>query len=229
MNQEKLNSLTNNIDWVKLSLWITVAILSLFLFKSCEGVKELELINKASKETEKRLDSEAQRYVDIANAYRDSVIVLKKLKDPIKDSIVYVTKDVDKKLKKVSTLHAKGIASYFQDLYKIPSTITQYGVAIPDTLGKVIISDLIKGQGYKAQLKFTQKLLTIEEKSGKAKDTIISKLDKAIVKKDSASVVLKDQIKVAEISVRKEKNKKTFWKVATGTAVLVATWLAVKP
>jgi hypothetical protein len=229
MYQEKLNSFANNIDWMKLSLWITVAILSLFLFKSCEGVKELELTNKASKEVEKRLNSEAQRYVDIANAYRDSVVILKKLKDPIKDSIIYVEKEVDKKLKIVPTLHTKGIATYFKDLYKIPVTITQYGVAVPDTLGRAIISDLIRGQGYKANLKFTQKLLTIEEKSGKAKDSVISNLDKAIVKKDSTSAVLKDQIKVAETSVRKEKNKKTFWKVATGTAVLIVTWLAVKP
>lgn len=229
INKSEITRLKNQIDWVKVALWTTVIILSFFLFKSCEGSKELELTNTIEKQKVKVLEQEAQKYVDIANQYRDTVTLLKTKKQKVKKEIVYIDKKEKEELKTVSSLTTKGIATYFQDSYKIPVTITQYGVAVTDTLGKAIITDLIRGQGYKAKLIYTQKLLDIEEKSGIAKDTIIKKLDKAIIKKDSASVVKDVIIKNAEKSVRKEKNKKTFWKVATGVAVTIATYLAVKP
>jgi hypothetical protein len=225
----ELKELKSTIDWVKTSLWATIIILSFFLFKSCEGNKELELTNKNEKEKVKILESESQKYVDVANMYRDSVTILKTEKAKTKIKIVYVTKTVEEKLKVASTLHTKGIANYLQDLYKINVVITQYGVAVPDTMGRAVISDLIRGQGYKAELKFTKELLANEEKSGVAKDSIIVNLDKAVVKKDSASVIKDDIINNVEKSFKKEKNKKTFWKVATGVAVTIATYLAVKP
>lgn len=229
INQAQLLALKNQIDWIKVALWVAIIILSFFLFKSCEGSKKLELTNTIEKQKVKILEQDAQKYVNIANQYRDTVTLLKQEKQKIKPKIVYVEKKEKEDLKQVSSLTRKGIANYFQDSYKIPVTITQYGVAVPDTLGKAVISDLIRGQGYKAKLIYTQKLLSIEEKSGVAKDTIIVNLDKAITKKDSISEVKDIIIKNNEKSFKKERNKKTFWQVATGVAVTIATYLAVKP
>lgn len=225
--KSNLNSLKNQIDWMKVVLWITIIILSFFLFKSCEGSEELELKTQASEQKVKTLEYEAQKYVDIANQYKDSVVLLKNKKAVIKDSLIYVTKTTEEKLKVVPTLTTKGIANYFQDNYEIPVTITQYGVAVPDTLGKAIITDLIRGQGYKAQLKFTQQLLNTEEKSGIFKDSTIVKLEQAGVKKDSISLVKEGTILDLKQINKKEKNKKTFWQVTTGVATAIALKFAL--
>lgn len=229
MNQLNLKELQSQIDWVKIVLWTAIIILSFFLFKSCEGSKELELANNIEKQKVKVLEIDAQKYVDIANQYKDSVTILKTKKQKIKKEIVYVQKSTEEKLKPIPNLTTKGIANYFQDSYKIPVTITQYGVAVPDILGKEIISELIRGQGYKAELKFTKELLVAEEKNGVFKDSTIVNQDKALVKKDSALAVKDIIITNGEKINKKEKNNKTFWQVATGVAVTIATYLAFKP
>jgi hypothetical protein len=227
--KENLNNIKSQIDWMKVALWITIIILSFFLFKSCEGSKELDLTIKASEQKVKTLESESQKYVDIANQYKDTVTLLKNKKIKVKEKLVSATKDTEKQIKEVPKLQTKGIATYFQDNYKLPLVITQYGVAVSDTLGKAVITDLIKGQGYKTQLKLTQQLLKIEEKSGVAKDSTIVNLEKSGVVKDSISLVKEGTILDLKSLNKKEKNKKTFWQVTAGVAITLATWFAVKP
>lgn len=232
MNLEEFNNLTNTkqeVDWVKVTSYLIIVIISFFLFKSCESVKELELKNKASNETVKRLNLDSQRYVDIANAYKDSVCVLQSRKTKVKDSLIYITEKVDAELKVVPTLDTKGIANYFYNRYKQPITITKYGVSLNDNVGHSTITDLMKGDGYKAKLGFNEQLLALEEKSGKAKDVIIANDEKVIVLKDSIILVKNENIKDVEKSFKKEKHKKNFWKVTTGIAVGIITYLAVKP
>jgi hypothetical protein len=207
--------------------YIAIIILLVFLFKSCQGSEKLGIANNQLKNDVELLGKDAQKYVDIANSYRDTVTLLKQQKQKVKDSIVYVEKKEEKDLKVVSTLTTKGIANYFQDSYKIPVKITQYGVAVPDTLGKAIITDLIKGQGYREQLKFTKQLLSVEEKSGVAKDSTIVNQTKAIAKINEAIVKQETVIKNTEKSLRKEKNKKTFWQVVSGAVIAGASYLII--
>lgn len=213
-------------EWI-FKNWAIVAlvIVSFLYFKSCEGGKELGVANNQLQNEVEVLGKDAQKYVDIANSYRDTVTLLKKKKQEVKDSIVYVEKKEKKDLKVVSSLTTKGIATYFQDSYKIPVTITQYGVAVPDTLGKAIITDLIKGQGYRAQLKFTQQLLSVEEKSGVAKDSTIENQVKAIAKNNEALAKQETMVKNTEKLFKKERAKKTFWQATTGAVILGAGYL----
>lgn len=202
--------------------FIALVIVCFLYLRSCEDVARLEASNSELKSDVKVLGKDAQRYVDIANAYRDTVIILKKKKPAIKDSIVYVEKKQEKDIKVVSSLTTKGIATYFQELYKIPVTITQYGVAVPDTLGKAVITDLIRGQGYKAQLKFTQELLVLEERGSAAKDSTITNQDKALDKVNAANTTQEAIIKNTEGQFKKERNKKTGWKaISGGLAILL--------
>ena len=209
--------------------WAIVAlvIVALLYFRSCQGSEKLGIANNQLKNDVEVLGKDAKKYVDIANSYRDTVTLLKQQKQKVKDSIVYVEKKEKKDLKVVSTLTTKGIATYFQDSYKIPVTITQYGVAVPDTLGKAIITDLIKGQGYRAKLKFTQQLLSVEEKSGIAKDSTIVNQTKAIAKINQAVVKQETVIENGEKAFKKERTKKTFWQLVSGVAFIGGGYLLI--
>lgn len=210
--------------------WAIVAlvIVSFLYFKSYQGSEKLGIVNNQLKNDVEVLAKDAQKYVDIANSYRDTVTLLKKQKQKVKDSIVYVEKKEKKDIKVISTLTTKGIANYFQDSYKIPVKITQYGVAVPDTLGKAIITDLIKGQGYRAKLKFAEQLLSAEEKSGVAKDSTIVNQIKAIEKINQAIVKQETVIENTEKAFKMERTKKTFWKLTSGTIFLLGGYLIAR-
>lgn len=214
-----------NIDWIKVGLCFIILVLVFFLFKSCEKPVTNTETDKTLIE---KLQKDSKKYENIANIYRDSVRILKEKK-------VVIQKEVDKsvtatkeKLKPVSSLTTKGIALYFQTNYKTPVVITQYGVALSDTLGKRVIEDLIKGKGAEEQLDLTQGLLFNEEQENKIKDNIIVNLDKALAVKDSIDAIQNSIIKDTEKSLKAEKNKKTSWQVATGTAVTIITYLIIK-
>lgn len=209
---------------IKIILCFIILVLTFFLFKSCENPLP---VSKSDKALIEKLKKDSQKYEDIARVYKDSVKILKEKKVIIKKEIEQSIVTTKEKLKPVSSLKVKGIANYFQSSYKMPVVITQYGVALSDTLAKEVIKDLIKGQGFEEQLELTQKLLTTEEKENTIKDNIIINLDKAIIKKDSLNSIQEIIITNAEQSIKSEKNKKTFWQVATGVAGGIITYLVI--
>lgn len=209
---------------VKVILCLIILVLSFFLFRSCQNPEPILQNDKALLE---KLQKDSKQYQNIAKVYKDSVKLLNQKKVIIKQDIEKSVTSTKEKLKPVPSLTTKGIANYFQTSYKIPVVITQYGVAVPDTLAKIIISDLIEGQGGKEELVLTKKLLVTEEQENTAKDTIIVNLDKALTKKDSIDTIKNGIIKHAQQSIKVERNKKTFWQVATSVTIGIITYLVI--
>ena len=216
-------------QWV-FNNWAVVAlvIVSFFLFKSCKGSKELQLANSS-------LKNEASVSIILADRYlaKNKFLVLKvdsleKVKKEVEIKIVEVEKKTKNDIKKVPSLNTKGIATYYKERYKLPVTITQYGVSLSDTIGKLNITELIQKDGCFAERKFIKQQLVLEEKKGLVKDTIIKNYFNADVEMHKAAYNQRTIIENQEKVLKKERNKKTFWQVATGAAVLGGTLLLAK-
>jgi len=229
---EKHNQMKIDTDIIK-SLWhdhklhLAIIILCLLLIKSCNGSAELKLANSDLKLEVKDLVASVDKYVAKNNKLNDKLVLLEKQKQKVKKQIVYVQEKTKSDIKKVPTLNTKQIANYYQERYKLPNTITQYGVALSDTVAKKNITELIQKDGCFAEVKLFKVQLQLEEKKGIFKDTIIGNLTKANVTLNKAVFTQDKIIDNAEKLVRKERNKKTFWQVATGTVIVGAGYLLI--
>ncbi|MEN9487997.1 MAG: hypothetical protein RL494_262, partial [Bacteroidota bacterium] len=103
----------------------------------------------------------------------------------------------------------------------------QYGVSLSDTIAKKNIVELIEKDGCFHEVKLFKVQLQLEEKKGIVKDTIIENITKANIDLHKAIFTQEKIIDNAEKSLRKEKNKKTFWQVATGAVIVGAGYLLI--
>jgi len=227
INQMKFN--TEILKSLLFDCWkgIVIFTMAILLFKSCEGSKELQLANGKLKLEVKDLVITADKYVAKNNALSDKITLLEAQKQKIKTEIVYVQNKTKSDVKKVEPLTTKQIANYYQGRYKLPVTITQYGVSLPDTIAKKNIVELIEKDGCFQEIKLVRTELQIEEKKGFLKDTIIGNLTNANVNLHKAVFTQDKIIDNAEKSVRKEKNKKTFWQVTSGVILAGAGYLLI--
>lgn len=207
--------------------YLLIIILSFFLFRSCNGNKELQIANRDLKLEVKELVITADKYVAKNNALSDKITLLETQKQKIKKEIIYVQNKTKSDVKKVPALSTKQIANYYQERYKLPVTITQYGVSLPDTIAKKNIVELIEKDGCFHEVKLFKVQLQLEEKKGIVKDTIIENITKANIDLHKAVFAQEKIINNAEKSLRKEKNKKTFWQVAAGAVIVGAGYLLI--
>lgn len=207
--------------------YIVIVVLCFFLFRSCQGGKELQIANGNLKLEVKYLTASADKYANKVNALNDKITLLETQKQKVKTEIVYIENKTKSDVKKVPTLNTKQIAIYYQERYKLPITITQYGVSLSDTIAKRNIVELIEKDGYGQSLKLFKTQLQLEEKKGIFKDTIIGNITKANVNLNKAVFAQNKIIDNVEKSLQKEKNKKTFWQVATATVIAGAGYLLI--
>lgn len=207
--------------------YLVILVLSFFLFRSCQGNEELNIANRDLRYEVKELVASADKYANKVNELNDKIVQLENQKQKVKTEIFYVQKKTYTAIKKVPTLTTKQIANYYQERYKLPVTITQYGVSLPDTIAKKNIVELIEKDGCFQEVKLFKVQLQLEEKKGIVKDTIIENITKANIDLHKAVFAQEKIIDNAEKSVRKEKNKKTFWQVATGAVIVGAGYLLI--
>jgi len=161
------------INWSRILPYVAIALLSIIILSTCNNSERTQLANEVLKKDIKISELQAQKYANRINALNDSLVTLNKLKQREIVKIVILKKWVKTKLEAVASLKTKGIANYYQNRYKLPVVITQYGVALSDTLAKKNIVDVIERDGFKAELDLTKNVLSIEEKKGTVKDSII--------------------------------------------------------
>lgn len=207
--------------------YVVILVLIFFLFKSCEGSSELKLANDGLKKEVKELVSNSDKYVAANNALNDKITVLENQKQKVKTEIVYIQNKTKSDTKKVESLSTRQIANYYQERYKLPITITQYGVSLSDTIAKKNIVELIQKDGCFEEIKKVNAELKIEEKKGVLKDSVNGNLTNANILLKEAISGQDKIIDNAEKSLRKEKNKKTFWQVATGAVIVGASYLLI--
>jgi hypothetical protein len=197
------------------SYWknLVIAILFIIILKSCTKTQKVQLANDGLKKDIKISDLKNEKYANRINVLYDSLTTLEKRKKTVKSKIVTVIKEVEKKIVVAENLNTKGIANYYKNRYKLPVTITQYGVSLNDTIAKKNIVELIQKDGLVKELYLTKNVLSIEEKKGIIKDSIITNKSLIIVEKDNI-IGLHLQIESnLNKSLKKEKVKKNIWKI----------------
>lgn len=207
--------------------YIVILVLSFFLFKSCEGSNELKLANDDLKKEVKELVASADDYVAKNNALNDKITLLEKQKQKVKTEIVYIQNKAKSDIEKVTSLNSSQIAKYYQERYKLPIVITQYGVSLSDTVAKKNIVELVEKEGCFEEIKLVRTELQIEEQKGVLKDSVNGNLVNANILLKEAFTDQNKIIDNAEKSLRKEKNKKKFWQVATGAVIVAAGYLLI--
>ena len=201
------------INWNRVITYFIIVLLSVIVLSTCKNSQKLELANGSLKKDIKISDLKAEKYANRINALNDSLIVLERSKQREKLVVKTIVKEVQTNIQAVGSLNTKGIANYYQNRYKLPVTITQYGVALTDTIAKKNIVELVQKDGLVKELQSTQTMLSIEEKKSVAKDSIISNKSLIIVEKDK-QLKTKDEIeKNLNKSIKSEKVKKNIWKV----------------
>ena len=221
-----------NLDIIKsliLENWayIVIVILCFFLFRSCSGSEKLQIANGDLKLEVKDLVISADKYVNKINALNDKIVLLEIQKQKVKTEIVYIENKTKSDTEKVKTYSTARIADYYKDRYKLPIVITKYGVSLSDTLARKNIGELIQKDGCFAEMKFVRKELDIEEKKGLIKDTIIGNMTQSNILLHKAIFNQSQIIDNTEKTFKKERNKKTFWQVASGAVLLGAGYLLI--
>jgi len=225
----------------KLLPYIGILILSTMIYFKMNENSKLKVEVKTHKEQAKVYVETAKGYVKESDELKKQVPKLKsdvtalEKNSRLKDSeIDLLKKKVKAKLDIVSTYNSNDIALYYQSRYndKKGVVLTQYGVALVDTIAKRNISELTLFDGAKKELVLTNEKLSTTEKIVVLKDTIIANVEKqndklslAIAENNKALYKKEEVIKDTEKMFRRERNKKNFWKVATTTVIAGASYL----
>lgn len=197
------------------------------VFFKFNGTNELKLENSSLEKDVKSYKANAKKYVDENNRLKDSITLLETRKAKVEKEIVYIEKENQSKLEKVPSMSTKNIANYYQKRYTAPVVITQYGVALSDSIAKKNIKETIEKDYCFQEIKLVKEVLSIEEKKGEVKDSINQNLTKAFQEIEKANTAQTEMIQNVEKSLKKEKRKKTFWKVATVAAISASTYLVI--
>jgi len=201
--------------------YLAIAILTILLFRNCQSNEKLQLANSVYEKDIKISEMQVDKYANRINALNYNLIKLEQSKQSEKTKIVTVVKEVEKKILIAENLTTKGIANFYQNRYKLNPTITQYGVALKDSVHKMVIVDLIKKDGLVLELNHTKNILNIAEKQLNIKDGII-------VLKDSIISENHKQIDSHIKQVKSERTKKTVWKIVSGSILVGAGFLMTR-
>jgi hypothetical protein len=215
----------HNIDWKKVIHYIITIVLCLILFNKCGNEESLLNENKSLSQDVKQYKYEAKKYIDKNNALNEKVALLEFNKQKIKKEIDLIKINTKHELAKTNSLSTKEIASYYQKRYKKQVVITQYGVALKDSVAKQNIKETIEKDGCLDEIKLVKKELAIEESKLLIKDSINLNLSKAYNELEKANSTQEDLILNVEKSLKKERVKKKFWQITTGAVLGAATYL----
>jgi len=223
---------------------ILILVLAFFLFKSCDGNSELSLANSSLKEDVKQYVSNAKQLIEKNNTleenkikYQDSILGLKSKLEVKKIELAESNKKVISKVKEVKTLKSREIAKYYIDRYKMPKEVksTNLGTALTDTIAKLNITELVRYDGVKAELKITKEVLSLEKNISAKKDSIISNvetqntnLELAVKENEKAIDSQSKIIDNTEKMFKKEKRKTTFYKITTVLAIATGGYILLK-
>jgi hypothetical protein len=213
------------INYNKAISYSIILLLSILTVSTCTHSEKVRLALKKNIEIS---NLKAEKYANHINTLNDSLEVLNRIKQREKIKIVTVVKEVERKIKEVGTMETKDLALFYQKRYEETVYITDYGIALSDTIAKMNIVEVILKDGLSQELDLTKNILLIEEKKGILKDSIISNKSLIIVEKDNvidARIELEKELKK---SLRKEKTKKNLWKITAVGILAGGGYLLVK-
>lgn len=201
------------IDTVK-KYWTYIAliILCFILFHKCESEVIKTTENKTLKEQNKQLQSKRANIEKTVEKLQN-VIVEKQKEIIYRNKIVYV------KLDSIKDFNTKGIANYYKDRYNVTDEVknTNLGVALADTVAILNISELIRYDGVKAELKIANDIIVNTNE-------IVTKKDSIILVVDTQNQNLINMEKNTQSLYKKEKRKATFYQVGLALVTILTAF-----
>lgn len=228
-----------NLFWIKENWKILVIILLLiFVLFQCESSKQPSLTN-VYKDNAKKFHQKARQIIDNSNdIIKDYKDVIKKKDTEIsklKKDIVNNSKIINDKLNDLKRYNTSDISKYYIDRYNQPNAIKSLSaneLVIKDTLNRFIISDLINFDGVKFDYKVLKNMYSLENEKFNSANTTIDTLKININNISSAYENSIEQNKLAikevEKQLKKEKSKKTLYKITTVAAIIGGGYLLIK-
>jgi len=215
---------------------VITSLLLIVLFQQCEPQPSLTANYKANAEQfQQKARKISVQSNDIIEDYKDAIKVkdaeIAKLKrDSVKNSkIVYA------KLSDLKRYNNSDIAKYYIDRYNQPQaikTVSTNEVTIKDTLSRFIISDLIKYDGVKYDYKILTNMYSLQNAKFVSANSTIDTLKVNINNISSAyeSSINENKLAIKEVEkqLRKEKRKKTLYKITTVAAIVTGGYLLTK-
>jgi hypothetical protein len=224
--------------WIKRN-WqvIVITLLLLVLLFQCESNKQPSLANdnKVNAENKLQLARQYQKQINKLVADYDATInALNRRNNEVENDLDKLRQKQKAKLIVVKHYNTNDIAKYYIELYNAPKGVKTVlgGVELKDTVSRLVINDLILGQGYKFESKFLKAKLSIaNEKFNVANKTI----DTLKINISSISTAYEDAnkskdlaIKDIEKQVKKERRKKNLYKITTVAAIIGGGYLLTK-
>lgn len=223
--------------------FLVIGILIFFLLKSCQKNSDTELAIITQKEATKEFLDNSELFLHkvdslkiIASNFKKEIALAKADSINKAKEIQYLKNVVKDQLKKISLYSTTDIARSYQQRYnaKKEVVVTQYGVALSNNVAKQNLSELAVCDETKGTLQVVQKDLTKQKGIIKDQDKYIvvtdqmnTNLNFAITEQGKAINSQKETIKTAEKQFKTERNKKNFWKVATGTVLIGAGYFFI--
>ena len=209
---------------------VVIILLAFALFQQCNKTdtalteanvskaKNKEYINLA-RQREKQLISKIARY-------KENIAILTKSELKAKEQLANNTKTVKTKLSEIKRYNSSEITQYYKERYNAPNDVIQSenGTTLKDTVSKMVVSDLVVGDGAKAEVKILRSIVADKETKFQLCDDTVDSLKVGIESMaknfELANTESQKAIKQTEKALRKEKTVKNVYKGALVLALI---------
>jgi len=216
---------------------IIIGVLALLLLIQCNRSKDLLLSSELSKEKAKEYLRQArttQKSLKEINArFSDSIAKLSVLENSNQKLLANNAKSVNAKLSDLKHYNSSDKTNYFKDRYNDVNNVIQAenGTTLKDTLTTKVITDLIVGDGAKAEVKILRDVVKTKEAKFDLCATTVDSLNigiEAMAKNYELANKEKDKsINDTEKALKKERKKKNLWKIISGGLIISTGYLII--
>ena len=217
---------------------ILIAVLIVLLFNECNRLDTALADAKDSKAKAKYYLLQARFIKNEMNkrqvAYLFKISELEKANDKNEVLLVNLTKKVNVKISEIKRYNTSDIANYYKDRYLLKNNIEtlKNAIILKDTVSRLVISDLVVGDGAKAEVKILRNVVSNEKIKFILASTEIDSLRlglESVSKNYELANTEKDNaLKLTEKAYKRERNKKNIWKITTLATVVGAGYLLIK-
>lgn len=216
-----------------------MVILAITLFNQCNKSKELLLSSEVSKSKAKDYLQQsrfaAKNLQGITAKYQSKIDSVVKIENKYKNQLAQNSKTVKAKLSDLKKFSSTEITEYYKDRYNNTKDIIQseLGTTLKDTVSRLVITDLVVGDGAKAEVKILREVVqTKDEKFELCNETVDSLkvgIESMVKNYELANSEKDNAIKQTEKAFRAEKRTKNIYKgLSVASLLYIAKTLILK-
>lgn len=219
--------------WAHIALVIVLILLFNQCNKSNDLIKSADAHEKKAKDYIVQARFKTETLNDEVADYKDKVDSLTKINNAKEQKLIDISNKVVLDVSKVKDYNDSEKTGYFTDRYNIPKSAfsTSEGIVLKDTICRFVITDLIVGDGAKAENKILKDVLSIEKNkfdiSNKMVDSLNLGLEAISRNYELADKEKSNALKDVKIAYKKERNKTLLYKLTTLSALTLAGYILI--